>query len=397
MTTTTTPEPANWKGDVWIHDQWTQDEKELARRRLQESKSSLSRELATQEEKNSDQLEHQHLHDTHNPQQKQQQQHQKPNLQEKQRRALKEFRLNASTNWNVFYEQNQTNFFKDRHYLHKAFPEEFGWLYSCHGNDRSPSEGSEHTSDKTDVSSRVVDANRCQSLQNSSLSNEQITMGEVCDNNRINNGNGDIVRIVEIGCGVGNAILPLLDQYSRLMMEYTTKIRKSDKCFNENNENAPTLQAPRPPQLHIHCLDFAPTAIELLQQDTRFKAAAKEGRATAHVYDLSSMHPSDICISPDTTSNSNHSNGVSQTNQNAATSKESKQTLANSADIAILLYCLSAIGPHPSPALSRAARHGYVEARWDTGYTGLWKIGRGTDQAGNRHCDGGVGKNRRCE
>ena len=34
-----------------------------------------------------------------------------------------------------------------------------------------------------------------------------------------------------------------------------------------------------------------------------------------------------------------------------------QEGLANSADVAILLFCLSAIGPHPSPSLSRAAKH----------------------------------------
>ena len=63
-----------------------------------------------------------------------------------------------------------------------------------------------------------------------------------------------------------------------------------------------------------------------MKLDPRFQSAAKEGRATAHVYDLSSTHPSQV-------------------------------NLENSADVAILLFCLSAIGPHPSAALSRASRH----------------------------------------
>jgi tRNAThr (cytosine32-N3)-methyltransferase len=63
-----------------------------------------------------------------------------------------------------------------------------------------------------------------------------------------------------------------------------------------------------------------------LKLDPRFQSAEKEGRATAHVYDLSSTHPSQV-------------------------------NLENTADVAILLFCLSAIGPHPSAALSRASRH----------------------------------------
>ncbi|KAL9186261.1 hypothetical protein ACHAXT_005499 [Thalassiosira profunda] len=225
-----------WKGDVWIPDEWTEEDRSAALNRLDASSSRS---------------------------------------QDEQQSAFDEFRRNASTNWNVFYNHNKTNFFKDRHYLHKSFPAEFGWLY--------PDDVAE------------VDADGASSA-------------DIC--------NAGEVTIVEIGCGVGNAIMPLLEQHSELMQQH-------------QQQSSPVHA---PPQLHIHCLDFAPTAIELLKEDPRFAAAAKEGRATAHVYDLSSMHPSTISVG-------------------------NAQTLANSADVAILLFCLSAIGPHPSASLDRAARH----------------------------------------
>lgn len=34
-----------------------------------------------------------------------------------------ELDLHAATNWDKFYQQNKTNFFKDRHYLDREFPE----------------------------------------------------------------------------------------------------------------------------------------------------------------------------------------------------------------------------------------------------------------------------------
>jgi SAM-dependent methyltransferase len=92
--------------------------------------------------------------------------------------------------WNTFYENHRTNFFNDRHYLYKAFPEEFA----------TPS------------------------------------------------------TLVEIGCGVGNAILPLL-------------------------KDAWTVWG----------LDFSPVAIDLLRNDERFRE--RQSHAHAHVWDISQAPP----------------------------------------------------------------------------------------------------------
>lgn len=96
--------------------------------------------------------------------------------------------------WNRFYATHQTNFFKDRHYLAHAFPNEFG------------------------------------------PSSEPRTL-------------------VEIGCGVGNAFLPLLEE------NWT-----------------------------VHGLDLSRTAIDLLQQEQRFQAAGD--RAQAYCCDISQELPS---------------------------------------------------------------------------------------------------------
>mmetsp|Transcript_32904 Transcript_32904/g.69236 ORF Transcript_32904/g.69236 Transcript_32904/m.69236 type:complete len:533 (-) Transcript_32904:82-1680(-) len=58
------------------------------------------------------------------------------------------------------------------------------------------------------------------------------------------------------------------------------------------------------------------------------------------------MHPSTIYIGNNP-----------QPQQTTTSNNQSPQVLANSADVAILLFCLCAIGPHPSPSLERAARH----------------------------------------
>jgi SAM-dependent methyltransferase len=109
-----------------------------------------------------------------------------------------------SVAWDRFYQQHQTRFFKDRHYLTIDFPHEFGNQSASHQE------------------------KRCW---------------------------------VEIGCGVGNAMLPLLQDPE---------------------------EASRP--WIIHGLDFSPTAIQWLQQDTRFQAASAQGRAFAYVCDISQPH-----------------------------------------------------------------------------------------------------------
>ncbi|CAB9503803.1 Methyltransferase-like protein 2 [Seminavis robusta] len=143
--------------------------------------------------------------------------------------------------WNRFYSQHQTNFFKDRHYLHKAFPHEFS----------STAEGS--TSTKR--------------------------------------------TLVEIGCGVGNALLPLLES---------------------NNDTAATTisQNTKDVEWTVYGLDLSKVAIDWLQQDERFIQAAKQGRAHAFVCDISASSLPNTSLLP-----------------------------VGVANVSTLLFCLSAICP----------------------------------------------------
>jgi SAM-dependent methyltransferase len=111
------------------------------------------------------------------------------NISIKQQRHMK----HKSHDWNTFYQQHTTNFFKDRHYLQQDFPKEL-----------------QHTNDSK--------------------------------------------TLVEIGCGVGNALLPLVTD---------------DCCWT------------------VWGLDFSQVAIEILKQQERFLKASKEGRAYANVWDIS--------------------------------------------------------------------------------------------------------------
>jgi methyltransferase-like protein 6 len=126
--------------------------------------------------------------------------------------------------WNKFYRDHGTRFFKDRHYLVKAFSSEFA---------------PDHEAQKT---------------------------------------------LVEIGCGVGNALLPLLE----------------DKHSQWNV---------------IHGLDISHEAVNLLRADSRFVQCNEEDDNRAvygHVCDISAELPS-CCV------------GI--------------------ADVTTLLFCLSAINP----------------------------------------------------
>ncbi|KAL3804432.1 hypothetical protein HJC23_011360 [Cyclotella cryptica] len=330
-----------WNGDVWINDQWTGEEKAQALNRLAASRAikAESRSGRPKDDfvRGND---GKPSRDSDNPEELSRTSDfplqpihiQREEHVEEQQRALDQFHRNASTNWNVFYEQNQNKFFKNRHYLHKAFPSEFGWLYSQ--SDDVDADDGDVFSGNVDPLETVSDADpyatEGSAVSNSFTSQQKLKLWK----------GSEVVHIVEIGCGVGNAILPLLEQHERLKQQYHKSIDSREReCMSFLSML---------PQLHIHCLDFAPNAIRILKNDERFRTAASEGRATAHVYDLSSMHPSKLSIAPPSNECSDATNSDSRT---------AALTLCNSADIAILLFCLSATGPHPSPALSRAARH----------------------------------------
>jgi methyltransferase-like protein 6 len=150
---------------------------------------------------------------------------------------------NDAKAWDQFYSQHGTRFFKDRHYLEKAFPDEF-----CHP-----------------------------------IRREDGVKGPLKQ---------DPLTLIEIGCGVGNAILPLTESETGRWGV-------------------------------IHGLDISEQAIRLLQQDARFlsfneKGASKKPKRAifGHVCDVSKTLPPELqCTS----------------------------------DLTTLLFCLSAIDPSMMP------------------------------------------------
>ena len=144
----------------------------------------------------------------------------------------------AAAAWDQFYQHHQTSFFKDRHWPAVAFPNEF-------------------------------------------------SAGGV---------------LVEVGCGVGNTLLPLLEKTNNKM-----------SCAADHHNS-----------WTVYGLDLSPAAIELLQRDDRFQQAQSQGRAFAAVADIAQ---------PDTI----------------------PQNWLGVATVTSLLFCLSAVDPvHQATAVANA-------------------------------------------
>ena len=154
--------------------------------------------------------------------------------------------------WDQFYSNHGNRFFKDRHYFSRAFPEEFP---------TSPIH---------------------QPLSSSAISGDEDEL--------------DVRTLVEIGCGVGNAILPMLE-------------------VGESEGNWDV----------IHGLDISSEAIQILRKDPRFIAFNETGpqrrKAYGHVCDISRRLPP-LCL------------GIS--------------------NVTTLIFCLSAIDPSRQ---QEAAKH----------------------------------------
>ncbi|KAM7387322.1 hypothetical protein PAMA_009782 [Pampus argenteus] len=142
-----------------------------------------------------------------------------------------DFDCRANEYWNDFYTIHENRFFKDRHWLFTEFPE------------LAPQSGFNHP----DVSGGQ------QKQQQQRLDPEQST-----DVAALPHADGDFpgssatCRILEVGCGVGNTVFPIL---------------------KTNND----------PGLFVYCCDFSSTAVELVKTNPEYD----HGRCFAFVHDLS--------------------------------------------------------------------------------------------------------------
>ncbi|XP_061604271.1 tRNA N(3)-methylcytidine methyltransferase METTL2 [Phyllopteryx taeniolatus] len=137
-----------------------------------------------------------------------------------------DFDSRANEYWNDFYTIHENRFFKDRHWLFTEFPE----LAPACLHDRRPYPDRRHSPQSSLVPSGDVAAFEATDFPGSSAS----------------------YRILEVGCGVGNTVFPIL----------------------KTNNN---------PGLFVYCCDFSSTAVDLVKANPEYDA----GRCLAFVCDLS--------------------------------------------------------------------------------------------------------------
>jgi methyltransferase-like protein 6 len=159
--------------------------------------------------------------------------------------------------WDRFYRQHQTRFFKDRHYLLDTFPDEFRCRTAPPPPRGGGCDGGTTTTTTTTTSKTLV----------------------------------------EFGCGVGNAVWPVLE------LGWT-----------------------------VIGVDLSATAIALFQVDERFMRARE--RAQAYVMDIT-------CSSTYAISSPSRPTGGPDNNDD----ENVRRLLYQTADVATLLFCLSAIPP----------------------------------------------------
>ncbi|XP_030649454.1 tRNA N(3)-cytidine methyltransferase METTL2 [Chanos chanos] len=177
--------------NAWDNVQWSEEQEEAARKKVEENSQPLP-----------------------------------PEKQE-------EFDVRASEYWNEFYTIHENRFFKDRHWLFTEFPE----LAPKHQQSRSSTEG---------VSGSTEPAPSAPSLgltaEDSPGSRSELDFP----------GASASYRILEVGCGVGNTVFPIL---------------------KTNND----------PGLFVYCCDFSSTAVDLVKSNPEYDPS----RCFAFIHDLS--------------------------------------------------------------------------------------------------------------
>ncbi|XP_037348040.1 tRNA N(3)-methylcytidine methyltransferase METTL2A isoform X3 [Talpa occidentalis] len=172
-----------------------------------------------------------------------------------------DYEINAHKYWNDFYKIHENGFFKDRHWLFTEFPElapsknpdNLKDLLSetkneiCEGRNSEDGPGliieEQHMCSSNSLEHKTqvlpVEKNITQKLSHLEICAEEFP------------GSSATYRILEVGCGVGNTVFPILQT---------------------NND----------PRLFIYCCDFSSTAVELVQTNSAYDPS----RCFAFVHDL---------------------------------------------------------------------------------------------------------------
>ncbi|KAJ3601170.1 hypothetical protein NHX12_032143 [Muraenolepis orangiensis] len=148
-----------------------------------------------------------------------------------------EFECRANEYWNDFYTIHENRFFKDRHWLFTEFPELAPKSYP----------GQESLSESTEE--------EAEDAQQGGLGSERDNPGSSLPNMAAEfPGSSASYRILEVGCGVGNTVFPIL---------------------KTNNDQG----------LFVYCCDFSSTAVELVKANPEYDPE----RCFAFVHDMCSM------------------------------------------------------------------------------------------------------------
>ncbi|KAL4222877.1 Methyltransferase-like protein 2-A [Mactra antiquata] len=189
----------------------------------------------------------------------------------------------ANMFWDSFYGKHENKFFKDRHWLFTEFtelaPESYlskDKLEKLSDNVATDStrelndiqnDSTDYSGDKSQVVDDNVDASKVESMESkSSTSMDMVgeSMNKADGNDSVENYPGESAkyRLLEVGCGVGNTVFPI-------------------------------LQANNDPDLMLYCCDYSSTAIQLVKENVDYNTK----RCHAFVCDISD--PSNTIPFPD--------------------------------------------------------------------------------------------------
>nr|XP_055248193.1 tRNA N(3)-methylcytidine methyltransferase METTL2B isoform X3 [Gorilla gorilla gorilla] len=169
--------------------------------------------------------------------------------------------INAHKYWNDFYKIHENGFFKDRHWLFTEFPELAPSQNQNHLKDwflENNSEVRECRNNEDGPGLIMEEQHKCssKSLEHKTQTppvEENVTQKirdlEICADEFP--GSSATYQILEVGCGVGNTVFPILQT---------------------NND----------PGLFVYCCDFSSTAIELVQTNSEYDPS----RCFAFAHDL---------------------------------------------------------------------------------------------------------------
>ncbi|XP_040827637.1 mRNA N(3)-methylcytidine methyltransferase METTL8 [Ochotona curzoniae] len=212
--------------NMWDHMQWSKEEEAIARKRVEEN--SAVRVLLDEQVK---------------------------------------YESEASKYWNTFYKVHKNKFFKDRNWLLREFPEilpvggkaeeetkESSWAClktnsaNCFPAMHCPTMPEGRTQYKESYGS--ADGQSERRPHSSHLNSEEHR--ESCLKAELFPGSNATFRILEVGCGAGNSVFPILDT-----------LRNTPESF-------------------LYCCDFAPEAVELVKSHSSYRAA----QCCAFVHDV---------------------------------------------------------------------------------------------------------------